>query len=254
MTTTTTSPADPFTYNGRRQRMIPDEATGEMRPYQRVSTFAKTLSDSGGLLAWKAWMTLKGAALDGSEALVQQALHAERTPAGIIEQLAELGGSKAKAEVGTRRHQVVAMALTGADLTGLPPQARAELDAILRLIERLGTVQAVEFATVCDQYQTAGSCDLVLTSPTGQPIVADLKTGARLSTLDGAVQLAAHARSRYWIDGQRGDWVAPTRPRLVLIHAPQDGTPPRAVDIDPDQAKRAADLAAQVRDIRKELR
>ena len=37
-------PADPFTYNGRKQRMIPDEQTGEMRPYQRVCTFAKTLS------------------------------------------------------------------------------------------------------------------------------------------------------------------------------------------------------------------
>ena len=146
------------------------------------------------------------------------------------------------------------MALTGADLTGLPPQARAELDAILALIATLGTVQAVEFATVCDQYLTAGSCDLILRSPDGQPIVADLKTGAKLDMLSGAIQLAAHARSRHWVDGARGDWVAPTLPRLILIHAPQDGTPPRAVDIDPAQAKRAADLAAQVRDLRKELR
>ena len=253
MTTTTTSPADPWVYNGRKQRMIPDEQ-GELRPYQRVSTFAKTLSDSGGLIAWKAWMTLRGAAADGNEALVQQALHAERTPAGIIKQLAEAGGSKDKAEIGTRRHQVVAMALNGADLTAMPADARAELDAILALIHSLGTVQVVEGATVCDQYQTAGSMDLLLTSPTGQPIVADLKTGAKLDLLSGAIQLAAHARSRHWVDGGRGDWVAPTLPRLVLIHAPQDGTAPRAVDIDPAQAKRAADLAAQVRDLRKELR
>lgn len=256
MTTVTTTPADPWVLGGRggKQRMIPDETTGELKPYQRVSTFAQTLSDKAGLLEWKAWMTLKGTQHPDGGRLMQQALHAERTPKGLIDQLAELGGSRVAAETGTRRHQAVAMALTGADMSAMPPDARRELDAIVALIHGLGRVIAVEAATVCDEYGTAGSCDLVLQSPEGTPIVADLKTGKSADTLSGAIQLAAHARSRYWVDGKRGDWVAPTRPRLLLIHAPQDGSAPRAIDIDPDTAKRAADLAMQVRDLRKELK
>ena len=200
-------------------------------------------------------MTLRGAAArTATRALVQQALHAERTPAGIIEQLAEAGGSKDKAEIGTRRHQVVAMALTGADLTGMPAQARAELDAILALIDTLGTVQAVEFATVCDQYQTAGSCDLLLAAP--RRAAHRRRPEDRRET--GPAQRRHPTRRPRTVPPlgrrARGDWVAPTLPRLILIHAPQDGTPPRAVDIDPAAAKRAADLAAQVRDLRKELR
>jgi hypothetical protein len=38
----------------------------------------------------------------------------------------------------------------------------------------------------------------------------------------------------------------------VVLHAPQDGSRPRAVELDVDDAKRWADLAAAVRDARRE--
>jgi hypothetical protein len=250
-TTVTTTPADPWPLNGRKQRLVPDETTGELIPYQRVSTFADTLSKKDGLGAWLAWRALLGTQQPDGSRLMQQALHAERTPKKVIDDLAELGGSRVAADTGTRRHQAVAMALTGADMTGMPEDARRELDAIVQLVHGLGRVIAVEQATVCDEYRTAGSCDLILETPDGQPFVLDLKTGAYLDMLSCAIQVGTHARSRYWADGQRGDWVAWKRPRLGIIHAPQDGSAPRLVEIDPDVAKRCCELAVAVRDLRK---
>jgi hypothetical protein len=248
MSTLTITPADPWTTNGRKQRLVPDPETGEPVPYQRVSAFAKTLDTAGGLPDWLSWMALRGAAEEPD--LMRQAVHAERTPAGIIKQLQEAGGSKVKAQKGTDRHTLVAMALTGATID-LPGQAAAELQSVVDLVRSLGTVVAVEAATVNDEARCAGSCDLILAGHDGTTLVCDLKTG-RLDRLSAGIQLLTHARARYWTDGQRGDWVAPSAPRLVVIHAPQDGPAPTAIDIDPTAARAWYDLAISVRQARKD--
>lgn len=248
---TSTSPADPFTYGGRggKQRMIPHPLTGQPVGYQRVSTFAKTLDAGAGLAAWKTWMALRGS--QQRPDLLQAALHAERTPGGVVEELVEAGGGKDAARRGTDRHQIVAMALTGAPLPDMPPDARAQLDATLDVIASLGQVTAVEAATVNDEYLTAGSCDLVLSAPNGQTIVAELKTG-RVDRMSASIQLIAHARAQYWDGAQRTGWVAQGRPRLVVITAPQDGSQPTALDLDVEQAVVWAQLAVSVRQARKE--
>lgn len=247
---TTHTPADPFTYGGRggRQRMIPHPETGVPQPYQRVSTFARTLDEPGGLPAWLAWMALKGS--QQAPALLQQALHAEKTPKGVIDQLCELGGSKAAASKGSDRHQLLAMALTGALMPDLPSDAKAQLQATLDLVYSLGTPQSVEAATVNDQYGTAGSCDLVVEAPGGQIVVCEFKTG-RVDKLSASIQLIAHARGQYWANGERAGWVSWGLPRLVVITAPQDGSPPALHELDVDNAMRWAALAVEVREARR---
>jgi hypothetical protein len=256
MTTTTTTPADDWVVK-RGQRMIPDEATGELVPYTRVSTYAKALDTMGVLGSWLAWQALKGAEVN--PAAKQRALHAERTPVKTIDELVEAGGGRAAANKGSDRHQLVAMALKGQPLPDMPAQARHELDAVVSTILLLGSPVAVETATVCDVYRTAGTVDFVLKTPAGMPIVGELKTGnswGAAQQLSAGIQLAVHGRSRYW-DQQtqtRGDWVALNRPRLVVIHAPQSGGKPRILDVDPQAATRWADLARQVIDARKEAK
>ena len=256
--TTTHSPADPFTYGGRggKQRLIPDESTGEMRPYQRVSPRSPApVSDSSGLLPWKAWMTLKGAAVDGNEHLVQQALHAERTPAGVIDQLAEAGGSKT---AGRGRHPTASGRGDGTHrrgpqwhAAGGPGRGRRHRPAGRR--PGRGRRRRVRHgvATRCRLPGPATSCSA---HPTGSPSCATSRPAATCRSWTGPSNWLHTPCRRYWVDGARGDWVAPTKPRLVLLHAPQDGSPPKAVDIDVDAAKRAAMLAVEVREIRKELR
>jgi hypothetical protein len=246
-----TTPADVWVTNGRKQRMIPDEATGELRPYQRTSAFAAVLDDKSGLIPWKAWCALKGAAELPS--IAEQARHSPKTPAGLIDQLADAGGARDAASKGSARHEILAMALTGARLPDtMGADALTELNRVLKLIEGLGTVVAVEAATVNDEYQVAGSCDLILRDPQGQTIVGEFKTGRTINILGASVQLIAHARARYWVDGARGEWVSPFRPRLVVIHAPQSSEPPTLVELDPDHAKGWADLAVRVRAARKD--
>jgi hypothetical protein len=247
MTTITTSPADPFTYGGPggKQRMIPDEHTGKPLPYARVSTVASTLDDKASLGYWQAWMALRGTQAEGGGDMMARALHAQRTPRGTISDLIDMGGGSEARERGTRRHSLLAMALTGADLALMPPEAHKELDAVLQLVHSLGEVVAVEAATVNDA---------MLRAPDGQIIVADFKTGNHAPILSTGIQTYLHASGRYWVDGARGDWVSPRKPRLVMLHAPQDGSPPQAVDIDPDKAKDWAQLAVAVRLARKEAR
>jgi PD-(D/E)XK nuclease superfamily len=254
MTAVATTPPDQWRLGGRggRQRLIPDAVTGELVPYQRTSTFSKTLDDKEGLIPWKAWMCLRGAEKD--QALRQQALHAKATPRGVIDALAELGGAGEKRDKGSDRHQILAMALSGATLPQMPAEAMVELDALLRLVESLGTPVAVEAANVCDEWRVAGSCDLILQAADGATVVVDFKTGARIDRLSASIQLIAYARARYWdyATESRGGLVAPEKPRLVVLHAPQGGGEPHAIDLDVAAAKKWAELAAQVRDARKE--
>lgn len=234
---------------GGKQRLIPDAQTGELRPYMRVSTFAKTLDDGFGLGVWKAWMAVRGA--DVEKALREQALHADRTPAKVIDQLVDAGGGGVKRDKGKDRHTILQIALTGGTLPKLPVSARAELDKILRLIDTIGVVDFVEAPCVCDDWQLAGTMDLRLTAPNGAPVIADFKTGGDYR-LAAAIQLVAYARSRLWDfhTETRAELVAPVLPRLVIIHAPQDGAEPRAIVIDPHKAREAADLAWKVRSLR----
>jgi len=203
-------------------------------------------------MAWKAWMAVRGAAAD--PALMQRAAHAASTPRGIVDQLAELGGAGAARDRGSDRHQILALALSGATLPDLPPEARAELDAVLRLVEELGTVEALDLPTVCDRWQVCGSVDLVLRARDGATVVCDFKTGSRVDRLGHSIQLVAYAASHVWdfTSESRGPLLAPDRPRLVVLHAPQDGSAPAVVELDLQDAKRWADLAAAVRDARRQ--
>ena len=236
----------------RGQRMVPDPVTGEPIPYQRTSTFAKTLNPHSNTLGqWLAWRALLGAQRPEAHTLVQKALHAEKTPGRTIDDLAEIGGSRDAAQKGTNRHELLAAALHGHDLGHLPPEARIELDSIVRLIHSIGEPLAVEFNTVCDDYRTAGTADLLLRDHQGNPVVVDFKTGSHISRLEWSLQLIAHARAWHWADNQRTEPVAWSKPRLAIIHAPQSGEPPQLIELDTDQARQAAELACQVRDLRK---
>jgi hypothetical protein len=252
-TTTTVTAGTGWRTGGRggRQRLIPDPDTGELVAYQRTSTFANVLDDKEGLIAWKAWMALRGAERD--EQLRQQAVHAERTPRGVVEELAELGGAGTKRDRGSARHQLLHMALSGASLPDMPPDSRAELDAVLAVVTDLGQVVATEVPNVNDEYRVCGSCDMVLRGPDGRVVVADFKTGDHMNLIAWSVQLISYARAHYWdwASETRAGLVAPEKPRLVVLHAPQGGGDPTVIDLDPGRARSWADLALAVREARR---
>lgn len=265
MTTTITSSAPDLWVYGtgpyKTYRLIPTiENPGKLLPYQRVSTFAKGLDLCGVLPQWTAWMALRGAQTPEAGDLPAKVLGVDpdtgKTPIGALDALANLGGAAAKRDRGSLRHHVVALALSGGDLPYLDVMAQRELDAILSLIDSLGDVVAIEAPIVCDEWRVAGSADVILQDRRdGRPIVADLKTGS-VRLLQTAIQLVAYARGHHFdLKTQtRTRLVAEGRPRLVMIHAPQDASEPRAIDFDAQRAKAAAELAAQARDLRRKER
>lgn len=240
---------DPFTRDRYGRPLIPD-GHGTVVPYQRVSTFANTLDDKSGLLAWQAWMVLKGA--QRNPTLAVQAADADTTPKPLIDELAELGGSKNAAERGTDRHTLLSMRVQGEPLPDMPDDARRALERLYHLLTSLGTVAGVEVPIVCDEYQVAGSMDYLIRTPDGTPIVADLKTGRSVWPLSVPVQLYCYARGQHWDGEQRQGWVCDKPPRLVAIHAPQDDTPPRLLEVDLDVARTLTEHAAVMRTVRKQ--
>lgn len=249
--TTTAQTEDRWRLGGAfgKQRMIPDPLTGELVAYRSVSTFAKTLDETGGLGYWQAWMAVRGAQKDRK--LKDAALHADpdgKTPRRTMEELIDMGGGARKRDRGSARHTLLSMALTGQPLPDMPDDARAELATIVALVDGLGTIVASEAPNVCDEHRLCGKVDLVVRAPDGTPVIVDYKSGSRVDLISWGIQLYAYARSRFfdWDTEERGEPLAPTRPRLVVIHAPQDSTPPRIVDIDPRIARTWFELAQQV--------
>lgn len=239
---------DPFTRDRYGRPLIPD-GHGTVVPYQRVSTFANTLDDKSGLLAWHSWMAVKGAALQPD--LAAEAVQAAQTPRDIMEELAVAGGSKTAAERGTDRHTLVQMRLQGEPLPDMPDDARREIERLYTTITSLGTVAGTEVPVVVDEFQVAGSMDYLLRDPDGTPIVADLKTGKAVYPLSVPIQLYCYARGQYWQDGQRAGWVADRRPRLVVIHAPQATTTHTVLEVDLLTARELTHQAVAIRQARK---
>ena len=241
---------DGWRINGRKQRLIPHPVTHQDLPYQRVSTFARTLSDGSGLANWKAHRVLLGAQQPGAHALVQQALHSTETPWAVIEAIAdEYGGAKDAAKRGTARHQIVAARLEGDQLHGFTAEQIAEVDRICDLIRGVGDVTGIEVDTVNDRWRVAGRADYIVRLPDGSNAVGDLKTGKTLKHAEHAIQLAAHSDAHYY-DRATQTRTGPVAPvtRLFVIHAPQNGKAPKFVEYDVSAAFALADLAATARD------
>lgn len=249
------TPSDVWTTNGRGQRLIPpaDDPDGKPIPYQRTSTFANTLRDGASLSDWLAWKAVTGAlSLDRADPTLNKIRHATDTPRAAVSTLAEIGGSKDKARIGQRRHEVIAMGLAGVSLDGLPDQARIEATTIITAIRSLGTLTHTEAPIVTDRWKTAGSADYILTDAEGRTVVADLKTGRYLYLTETAVQLAAYAAGHHFDGKTRTGPVVAESARLVIVWAPQDGSTVRLVELDPHRAMETARLAAQVRETRRE--
>lgn len=154
-----------------------------------------------------------------------------------------------KRDRGSQRHRMVQAMLTGGELPDLTRAQKKELALVADAVRSLGDVRAVEQPLVCDEWRVAGTADYVGVGQDGTPWVADLKTGerSRYSVHGWAVQLVAYARSVTWVDGERGELVAPTAPRLYIIHAPQsDPSVVDVIEVDPVAAKRLAERAASI--------
>jgi hypothetical protein len=237
----------PFARDQWGRPLIPDPQTGEMIPYMRTSKFAGLLNPPWLRDYWQWWAV--HAAVRFPHLAAPIALDGPQGQGTAVQELVHAAGQNEKRDKGTARHTLVRWALTGRDLPAMPRAQRKQLDAVADAVRSLGTITAVEKPLVCDEWRCAGSADYIGTGPDGTPFIADLKTGDRRAGHEHswAVQLVTYARSVAWDGTTRGDLVAATLPRLVIVHAPQE-QPDRIalIDIDPGEAKALGDLAYSI--------
>lgn len=256
-------PDAPVVKNHRYWAVNPE--TGTKQYFQRVSTFAKTLTDEYSLRQWQIRCAMKGMAGDVEMIEKVQQYHV-RNDKDTFDELADeakrAAGAYDAANTGTALHTAAEML----DLHGTFARVREEhrelTAAYGKLIDqaRIKPIREyIESRIVCPEYGVAGRLDRVYELPDGSWAIGDLKTGA---TLDYAkneipVQLRCYARGfnahGIWVPGQ--GWVRQPRVRediAIAIHVPANGTTPDIYITDIGGAgKELARLCLETRENRK---
>ncbi len=195
---------------GRYLVMPPDG--GKPVGYTRATTIAKTLDSEGGLIAWKATMTVTGMMRRPGLRARWDALCAQHDSPWysdakdecrkLVEECAEAGGSTDRAEIGTALHALAELVDLGTTLTIDTPSMAVDITAYKQTITTVGITYdpaGIEACVVLDGYQVAGTADRLVAYLPGYelPLVADLKTGTDLQYgwQAIAVQLACYAHA-----------------------------------------------------------
>ncbi len=217
--------------------LIAPPGGGEPTPYTRVSTLAKALDDTSGLMAWKQRKTAEGllrrpdllTRLAGILATgdpdtdwrIKKALNA------VCVEATEAAAASKGASAGTGLH-----ALTEAIDRGREPEFVTDADRVRLEAYRAATagyeVLDVECFVVNDAVRAAGTFDRLLMCPDRKVRVADLKTGKSEADYPRATatQIATYA------NGSRYDPETGQRRKLhdeldlhrgILIHLPPSG-------------------------------
>lgn len=241
--------------------LILDTDTGELSPYTRVSTFADTLSDAGGLVTWKGRVAALGMARSEDLAALAAALvypthddpKKEKALHKPINKILDGYIEEAICRVDDRaRYGTAVHSFTEPDASEhIPSRMRPDVDAYHATLTALGiTVVDTELFVVNDEWKVAGTLDHIYGIPGLGLVVGDKKTGS-VHPQEVAIQLRSYAGA------QRYDHHTGTRTPLgvrtdvgVLVHIPRLEGAAHVYTVDLLEAERACKAAAWVREWR----
>lgn len=226
---------------------LPHPESGEIELWERATTIAHTLDDTGGLTKWKRRMVLTGAALSPGVLtevpqlardleLVKDDWRAAKKIKKALDKLcdeaAKAAGDGEAAALGTLLHTITEYYDAGrlGEIEHLiPKDLDYDLDEYASAMRREGIERPPEFIeriTVNTQVSGAGTFDRLLRLPDGRLVVGDLKTGGsvNLGALGFAIQLAEYAYADAMYDDETGQLV-PMPADLdktvgIIIHLP----------------------------------
>lgn len=246
----------------QRPLIIP-QGGGEPVPYTRVSSLAKALDDLNNLMAWKARKVAEG--LVRRQDLLTRVAGAlangdpdtdwptKRELNAVVSEATEAAGASKGASAGTGFHALTEAIDRGDEPAFVLDADRERLDAYRAATAALEVLD-IETFVVNDVVRAAGTFDRLVRLPDGAVVVADLKSGKSEADypLATTIQIATYANGRRY-DPETGERT-PLHPDLdvsrgVLIHMPPSGGCSLYV-LDLHRGWHAAQLAAQVRDIR----
>jgi len=239
---------------------------GKAIPYQRSSSAVNPVEDHWNLEMWARGNIVYGTAHDQS--LIARVLAVGGNPGTwtreqkqVIRQIHEDAQQVAQAHkaanIGTAIHS-----LTEALDRGEPVASglyQADLDAYRTTLDAAGFTchpEWVECRMVCDELEMAGTADRIVTDTDSRHFIADLKTSASVDYggLGWAGQLAAYAHGHLY--DVTTDQRLPTpyigQTTGIIIHLPAGQGICTLYEIDLVAGYRAAQLANEIRSVRKE--
>lgn len=265
-------------YNVKRDRwgrplLLPSGKTSESdrKPYTRVSTLAKALDDTSGLMSWAKAMvaigTVKERQLSARVASLLSkdgdSTYANNKTAlrDITEKAMVSAGSGRAADAGTSLHEFTEVVDAGQWPAYLPWEAEGPLKAYAAALEKAGiTVIDTEPFLAIDDIMAAGSMDKLLKLD-GKVMGGDVKTG----TNNSKYPLGVTCQVACYVHGERYDVETdertPLHPEIdlstgLLIELPREANKYGKFEcpiyrIDLDYGWRAVKLALNVREARK---
>ena len=170
--------------------------------YTRATTIAKTLDDTYNLEQWKLRTAAKGIASrpDLIARIATTTPDDKTTLNNLCADALTAGQADSGANLGTALHTATEHHDRGQALDQLPDTMKADIDAYAAAMRAHGIVTYphwIEKTVVDDTNKIAGTFDRIVQLPTGELVIADLKTGQDLSwSWPGiAVQLAIYANA-----------------------------------------------------------
>jgi hypothetical protein len=183
----------------------------------------------------------------------------KRTVDRIVEDASTVAQAHKGADIGTAVHRLTELVDRGESVIAGPyePDLNAYVDALIRA-GLTPDPRYVECRLVCDALELAGTADRLLKRADGSWVVADLKTGATVDYggLGWSAQLAAYAHSDLYdpTDDTRKQTPPLDKTVGIIVHLPAGQGVCTLYEIDLVAGYRAAQLANEVRAIRREAR
>lgn len=270
------TPVDPFTYAGpttssghvdvprdhlgRYLLPDPDDPSKKHPSWTRVTTFAKTLSDSFALSLWAQRMAIKGVATrpDLFALAAATPLDDKKTLNSIVDAAKEAAGAGAAASLGTALHAFTEQVDRG-DHPDIPEPWSEDVRAYRRALKSAGMEIVPEFierVVVVPLLGVAGTFDRILRLKDGRLVIADVKTGKDLQYgwLDIAVQLSLYAHAEWIYDLETGTYEPMpevAQDIAVVMHLPVGKAECTLYEVDIARGWEAALLCEEVRGWRK---
>jgi hypothetical protein len=238
--------------------ILPDPRSRNRRAWTRVTTLASTISDRYALEQWSQRQVVKGFVANEDLLLRAAAAGDDRDELTKVVQAAlDAARSSSAADKGTAVHRLTERLDAGEDVS-IPKDYVPDIEAYttaLRAHEIKVFPDWIErFVLNCD-LEAGGTPDRLVSSPLSDlPMIFDLKTGAnaiKYSTVEIAAQLTIYAWASHWWDGRWHEMPQIDRQTGIVLHLPAGSGQATVYKVDLVKGKQVAQLATQVRRIRK---
>lgn len=256
----------PMVQNHRYKLLNPE--TGKRETWSRVTTFAKTLSDTAALEAWGLRMTVKGLAMrpDLLAGASQWDVSEHKTAfAQVAKQAKDLAGGSEGADRGTRIHDLTELHDRGMEPpANVDPGELADVQAYASAINGAGLVVRPEFIeryVAIPHLQLCGKLDRIYGTDANPHLpntlmIGDVKTAKniQLGWLEIAIQLVLYATATHYWDEEADDWVEMpgnlSQTTALVTHVRYGSAACDLYAVDLTVGQEAVDLCQRVRAIR----